>query len=63
MDTELPSSSSSSLTADSSQAAQAGKEKPIFTLKQMTLIAERMCKVKYVLSLKMQALDADWLFS
>lgn len=52
MDTELPSTSYSSLAAtdsslaapDSSLAATGGKEKPIFTLKQMTLIAERMCQ-------------------
>lgn len=43
MESELP-GSSSSLGPDSSLAAPAGKEKPIFTLKQMTLIAERMCK-------------------
>lgn len=51
MESELPgSSSSSSLGPDSSLAAPAGKEKPIFTLKQMTLIAERMCKVRVTVS-------------
>lgn len=50
MDTELMASSSSSSTSSgcSSEAGAASnpsaKEKPIFTLKQMTLIAERMCK-------------------
>jgi len=39
MDTELPSSSSTEASS-----ASHTKEKPIFTLKQMTLIAERMCK-------------------
>jgi len=45
MDTELSSASagSSTDTAVASSPSQI-KEKPIFTLKQMTLIAERMCK-------------------
>jgi hypothetical protein len=29
-------------------ATQPRQEKPIFTLKQMTMIAERMCKVRQI---------------
>jgi len=47
MDTELPGSSarpSSSSSGGSGGSGGGARDKPIFTLKQMTLIAERMCQ-------------------
>ena len=48
MDTDLSASGgvAASAPAASSSAQGSKVEKPIFTLKQMTLIAERMCKVQ-----------------